>query len=40
MNRKDLAWYIDSGASQHTSYDKEMMVDYVHFENPQKSMFR
>ena len=36
MNRKDLAWYIDSGASQHMSYGKQMMVDYVHFENPQK----
>ena len=36
VNRKDLTWYIDSGASQHMSYDKEMMVDYVHFENPQK----
>ena len=36
VNQKDLTWYIDSGASQHMSYDKEMMVDYVHFENPQK----
>ena len=36
VNRKDLTWYIDSGASQHMSY-KEMMVDYVHFENPQKA---
>ena len=36
VNQKDLTWYIDSGASQHMSYDEEMMVDYVHFENPQK----
>ena len=36
VNQKDLTWYTDSGASQHMSYDKEMMVDYVHFENPQK----
>ena len=36
VNQKDLTWYIDSGASQHMSYDKEMMEDYVHFANPQK----
>ena len=35
VNQKDLTWYIDSGSSQHISYDNEMMVD-VHFENPQK----
>ena len=32
----DLTWYIDSGASQHMSYDKERMVDYVQFANRQK----
>ena len=36
QNQKDLTWYVDSGASQHMSYDKEMMVDYVHFTNSQK----
>ena len=36
VNQKDLTWYIDSGASQHMSYDKEMMVDYVQFDDPQK----
>ncbi|CAB3993668.1 gag-pol poly [Paramuricea clavata] len=36
VNCTDSTWYIDSGASQHMSYDKEMMVDYVHFVNPQR----
>ena len=35
VNQNDLTWYIDSGASQHMSYDKGMMVDYVHFANLQ-----
>jgi hypothetical protein len=36
VNQKESTWYIDLGASQHMSYDKGMMVDYVHFGNPQK----
>ena len=36
VNQMDLTWYIDSGASQHMSYDKERMVDYVQFANRQK----
>ena len=32
--RKDSGWIIDSGATQHMSFDKEKSSDYVEFKKP------
>ena len=33
---KESAWYIDSGASSHMSYNKDIMVDFIPFKFPEK----
>ena len=35
-NNSSTTWYIDSGASQHMSHQKDSMEDYVEFATPEK----
>ena len=37
---RDICWYIDSGATKHMTFEKDLIVDFYEYEQPSKIYLR